>query len=120
MTAKLPFVTEPDVRLVPNENEALKVYCSQVKKLSCQPEDKDAVIESARKLQLLGFVDYVSNLDVDDKAMIESSEVKYFIPWRAVWNLKSVSTLCRLVFDAPQGMRGRDLVKTIKKRLREM
>ena len=56
-TAKLPFVTEPDVRLVPNENEALKVYRSQVRKLSCQPEDKAAVIESERKLQLLGFVD---------------------------------------------------------------
>ena len=55
-TAKLPFVSEPDVRLVPNQNEALKVYRSQVRKLSCQPEDEAAVIESERKLQL-GFVD---------------------------------------------------------------
>ena len=47
------------MRLVPNENKALKVYRSQVRKLSCQPEDKAAVIESERKLQLLGFVDYV-------------------------------------------------------------
>ena len=42
----------------------------------------------------------MSNLDVDDKAMIESSDVKYFIPWRAVWNQKSVSTPCRLVLLA--------------------
>ena len=37
--------------------------------------------------------------------MIESSDAKYFIPWRAVWNQKSVSTPCRRVFDASQGMR---------------
>ena len=29
--------------------------------------------------------------------------VKYFIPLRAVWNPKSLSTRCRLVFDASQG-----------------
>ena len=33
-TAKLPFVTEPDSRLLPNEFEALKVYRGQVKKLT--------------------------------------------------------------------------------------
>ena len=26
----------------------------------------------------------------------------YFIPWRAVWNTNSISTPCRLVFDASQ------------------
>ena len=31
--AKLPFVTEPDSRLVPNEKLALKVYEGQVKNL---------------------------------------------------------------------------------------
>ena len=39
----------------------------------------------------------------NDKALILSSAVKYFIPWRAVWNAKSVSTPCRLVFDGSQG-----------------
>ena len=82
------------------------MYCSQVRKINCQPEDKAAGIESKRKLQMLGFVDYVSNLDVDGKVMIESIGVKYFIPRRPVWNQKSVSTPCRLVFHTSQGRRG--------------
>ena len=43
----------------------------------------------------------MSNLDE-----MRVSDVKYFIPWRAVWNQKTVSTPCRLVFDASQGTRG--------------
>ena len=99
-TAKLPFVTDLESRLKPNENEALKVFRGQVKKLNAKREDKIAVIESEEKLRSLGFVDCFSNLNDDDKNLILSSEVKYFIPWRAVWNEKSVSTPCRLVFDA--------------------
>ena len=57
-------------------------------------------------MQALGFVDYVANLDGENREMIMSSKVKYFIPWRAVWNEKSLSTPCRLVFDASQGTRG--------------
>ena len=34
-----------------------------------------------------------------------SSDVYYMIPWRAVHNENSVSTPCRLVFDASQGTR---------------
>ena len=30
------------------------------------------------------------------------SEIQKFIPWRAVWNGNSISTPCRLVFDASQ------------------
>ena len=85
-TAKLPFVTEPDSRLMPNENVALKVFRGQVIKLNANPEEKLAVVESEGKLQSLGFVDYVSNLNDEDKNLISASAVKYFIPWRAVWN----------------------------------
>ena len=35
--------------------------------------------------------------------MILGSDVKYFIPWGAIWNEKSLSTDCRLVFDGSQG-----------------
>ena len=97
-TAKLPFVTDPDSLLNPNENEAL-----QVKKLNANPKDKLTVIESEGKLQSLGFVDYFSNLNNDEKNLISASAVKYFTQWRAVWNPKSLSTPCHLVFDASQG-----------------
>ena len=79
------------------------MFRGQVKKLNAKREDKIAVIESEGKLQSLGFVDYFSNLNDDDKNLILSSAVKYFIPWRAVWNAKSVSTPCRLFFDASHG-----------------
>ena len=104
--AKLPFVTEPESRLVPNEHEALNVYRGQTRKLNLKTDDKRAVIESEQKLQILGFIDYFSNLKDDDKAMILGSDVKYFIPWRAVRNEKSQSRDCRLVFDGSQGTKG--------------
>ena len=34
--------------------------------------------------------------------MLKASDVQNFIPWRAVWNGNSVSTPCRIVFDASQ------------------
>ena len=58
------------------------------------------VIESENKLQKLSFVDYIDNLKHEERDMIHNSRVNYFIPWRAVWNEKSLSTPCRLVFDA--------------------
>ena len=101
-TCKLPFLVDPDSRLVPNEQVALKVFRQQVKKLNDSPEDKAMVIESQQKLQDLGFVDYVSNLTEEEKLLILDSDVKYFIPWRAVWNEGSVTTGCRMVFDGTQ------------------
>ena len=104
-TAKLPFVLEPDTRLAPNEQMALKVYKGQVRKLSDKAADRLAVIESEKKLQTLGFVDFFDNLNECDKEVILSSKVRYFLPWRAVWNEKSLSTPCRLTFDGTQGTR---------------
>ena len=34
--------------------------------------------------------------------MLAKNPVQDFIPWRAVWNSNSISTPCRLVFDASQ------------------
>ena len=70
------------------------------------PEDKIQVINSEKKLQELGFVDFVNNLSKEERIMIESSCHKYLIPWRAVWNKNSLSTPCRLVFDASQSAHG--------------
>ena len=104
-TAVLPFLTNPDLKLIPNENLALKVYKGQAKKLSLKPEDRLAVVESENKMQKLGFVDYVENLNQEQLAQIEGRP-KYFIPWRVVWNENSVSTGCRLIFDGTQSSHG--------------
>ena len=36
-----------------------------MKRLSTNPEDKDDIIKSEKKLQSLGFVDYVKDLPAD-------------------------------------------------------
>ena len=98
-TAALPFVVNPDLRLERNEHLALKIYKSQVRKVENRPNDKLAVIQSENKLQKLGFVDFVDNLSKNEQEEI-TGKLQNFIPWRTVWNEKSVSTPCRLVFDA--------------------
>ena len=80
-TAKLPFLVDPDVRLISNERQAMKVYQNQIKKLEMAPSDKTEVIASERKLQILGFVDFVNNLDAEDRDKVVNYPVKYFIPW---------------------------------------
>ena len=34
--------------------------------------------------------------------MLSETEIKYYIPWRAVWKQSSISFLCRVVSDASQ------------------
>ena len=60
------------------------------------------MIKSERKLQDLGFVNFIEDLSADQKQKIDNSSLKNFIPWRTVWNQNSLSTPCRLVFDASQ------------------
>ena len=106
-SARLPFVTNPDTRIAVDEqkNLALRVFNGQVKSLNLAGKEKDkaAVIESERKLQDLGFVDWLDNLGQDEQDLVLKSGVYYVIPWRAVHNENSVSTPTRLVFDASQG-----------------
>ena len=101
ITATLPFTHDPQVKLAPNKDKAMKVYQQQLRKLN-KPEnikDKEDVINSEKKLQSLGFVDYVRDLPVHIQQMLQS-QIKHYIPWRAVWKPGSVSTPCRVVYDA--------------------
>ena len=73
-----------------------------MKKLNQNPHDKEDVIKSETKLQSLGHVEFVRNLTPEQQEMLTKNPVQNFIPWRAVWNSNSISTPCRLVFDASQ------------------
>ena len=59
------------MRLKPNEGMAFKVYQAQVRKLEKNPEDKIQVLNSEKKLQELGSVDFVDNLCNEKRIMIE-------------------------------------------------
>ena len=98
-STSLPFIADPDTRLVTNDFTARKIYDSQIKKLSKCDQDRLDVIESEFKLQSLGYVDWLDNLDEMDQKMILNAPVQYYIPWRVVWN-KSISTPVRVVHDA--------------------
>ena len=100
--ARLPFICNPVLKLASNRVNALAVYHAQVRKLSKNLKDRDDVINFERKLQKLGFVDFIDDLTAEQKFKIESSELQYFFPWRPVWNKNSVTTDCRIVFDASQ------------------
>ena len=96
--ASLPFIADPSTRLANNKGKAVKVYNQQIKKLSIT--DKQDIIDSEGKLQRLGFVDYVKNLPTQTQLMLKNHQMQHFLPWRAVWKGNSVSTPCRVVFDA--------------------
>ena len=100
--ARLPFIHDPVVKLAPNKDKAMRVFNQQLKKLSKNVNDKNAVIKSEGKLQSLGHVDYISNLTADQQQILQENQIQNFIPWRAVWKVNSISTPCRIVFDASQ------------------
>ncbi|XP_066933763.1 uncharacterized protein [Clytia hemisphaerica] len=99
--AKLPFIDRPS-KLAPNKDIASRIYYQQLKKLD-RPEnnkDKADILESEAKLQKLGYVEYVENLAPEQQSTLRETTNQNFIPWRAVWKESSVSTPCRVVFDA--------------------
>ena len=100
--ANLPFIQNPSEKLQPNYHKALKVFEQQMKKLTRNTKDKSDVIQSEEKLQRLGHVDYVYNLPPEIQSTLAGSKIQNYIPWRAVWKESSLSTPCRMVFDASQ------------------
>ena len=48
----------------------------------------------------MGFVDYVSNLSPEQQQRLKDSPIQNYIPWNAVWKENSISTPCRIVFNA--------------------
>ena len=98
--AKLPFICDPALKLAPNMWSARKIYDSQLRKLNANPKNKLDVLDAERKLHDLGYVAFYDDLTVEQQKKIDLSEVKYVMPWLAVWNKNSVTTKCRPVWNA--------------------
>ena len=90
---------DPEEKLKPNLDRAMKVYNSVVKQLDANPDAREAVILSERKLQDAGHVDGYDNLDEHQNKLI-SEGVRHHLIWRPVHNENSLTTPKRLVFDA--------------------
>ena len=100
--ASLPLLGDPAIKLAPNSQKALKTYKQQLKILERNPEDKKAVIASEMKLQLLGYVAWVKDLPEDVQEELRRNPIQNFLSWRVVYKENSLTTPCRLVFDASQ------------------
>ena len=101
-TAKMPIIEDPVTALAPNKHKVMKVYQQQLKKLSKSAEDRESILKAERKLQDLGFVDWLKNLSSEDQEMLKNSKIQNFIAWRIAWKSSSVTSPCRPVFDASQ------------------
>ena len=101
-SASLPLLGDPAVKLAPNAHKALKTYQQQVKILSRNPEDKQAAIDSERKLEQLGYVTWVKNLPPEMQKELREHEIQNFYPWRICFKENSPTTPARLVFDGSQ------------------
>ena len=99
--SSLPFIKNPAENLTPNKHIAYKVFESQKKLCRANPEMKDDLIKAHNKLVDNGFVHKVRDLNpetVEKMKTFPGSD--YVIPWRSVYKAGSLSTPCRLVFDA--------------------
>ena len=101
-SALLPLIYNSFHKLAPNKDKALHIYDQQVDKLNQNPQDNKDVIQSEAKLQSLRYVGFVRNLTPEQPEMLTKNPVQNFVPWSSVWNGNSISTPCRLVFDASQ------------------
>ena len=99
-TATLPVIENPASKLAHNKSKALAMYQSQVRRLAKDPKSKEEVIASEKKLQILGHVDYVKNLTKEQQSKLRENLIQNYIPWSAVWKENSISTPCRIVFNA--------------------
>ena len=101
LVSKLPFIANPKDNLFPNRYAAEKVFQSQMNKISKSEDMKNDVLASFNKLASRGYLLPVSALSEDDRKLVLSdSDAGYFIPWRVVFKENSLSTPCRIVFDA--------------------
>ena len=112
LEAVLPFIKSPEENLKNNFNRAFKILETQVKGAAKSEQTRLDVLASHNKLRDKGHVMPLDELpeDVRECALEEPG---YYIPWRTVWNASSLSTPCRMVFDASSATPGGECLNNI-------
>ena len=67
-------------KLSHNKEKALCVYNQQVKKLNQHPQDREDVIQSEAKLQIVGHGKFVRKLTPEQQEMLAKNPVPNLIP----------------------------------------
>ena len=96
--ATLPFIKDPATHLNENRHIAEAILRSQLKHTSKSEEMRLDVLGAFDKLYSNQHVVELSSLPADVKN--QANDGGYFIPWRCVFKQSSLTTPCRLVYDA--------------------
>ena len=114
LSAILPFISEPKDTLRPNRYTAEKILDSQLRQLSKNESARLDVLAAHDKLFSGGYVIALLELPLEEQKLIEdAADTGYIIPWRVVWKVASLSTPCRMVFDASSKTPGGESLNTI-------
>ena len=100
IVAALPLRGKEEEFLSGNRDRALCVLNQQCRKFGNKPEDLEAVLKAFKKLFDRGHVIFLKDLDPSVREIFENKPVQHYIPWRVVYNPKSISTPVRPVMDA--------------------
>ena len=101
LVAKLPFIKDPNEHLKPNSHIAFKILSNQMKLYEKYPSMRQDTLTSHAKLVDRGHVSRIEDLSKDEREKMESVPGPgYVIPWRTVYKADSLSTPCRMVYDA--------------------
>ena len=101
LVASLPFVENPTTHLKPNRFVAECVFRSQLALFKKKPDMRADTLKSHEKLVQRGYVKREDELTSEERVALETIPSSgYYIPWRIVHNEGSISTPCRMVFDA--------------------
>ena len=98
VSARLPFLVDPEEALKPNFHIAEKIFKTQIKLANKDDSVKAEIVKAHSKLADKGFVCAVEDLPTDVRAKVEAL-TGYVIPWRTVCKQNSLSTPTRMVFD---------------------
>ena len=112
----LPKRGKEEQFLSSNRDVALKVLDSVCSKASKNEQTKESILKAFDKLFKNGHAVFVHQLTEEELAKYKDKTVQFFLPWRIVYKLDSLSTPCRPVFDGsantrrrPDGSGGRSL-----------
>ena len=114
LSSYLPFIQNPSETLTYSRGLAEKVLEAQLRAIQKNPEMREDVLKSHQKLLDRGHVIAYDDLSDEEKERMNSvTNDGYFIPWRVVYKAGSLSTPCRMVFDASQKTPGGESLNNI-------
>ena len=112
--ATLPIVEEcPEKVLVPNGQEVKRIFRTVMKQIERDPQSKGEIVAFEGKLQNMGYVEYVGNLSEKEQKQLRESPIQNFLPWFCVYSKNSVTTPCRMVFNASYSSKGNRSLNSI-------